>query len=338
MSSFSFEELTVMNMRDDYTAQEHLIEFGWAVITLPNFNYRRYYTQFFKYLESCNPNFDSNDSTTWIRPNLPYSSEKGIFKYYFGHTSWQWEIREACIPAFQEVWNFASDSNFQDGLQEELVCSYDGGCFLAPAPRKRKYINWFHTDQDREHALEMKNLGTVRGYKVPYASIQGVVCLTPVEADDGGLVVIEDSHRLFPQVLEKDPEIGSRFKLWPTYSFNQEGDSLNEELKNLPKVKICASAGQIILFDSRTMHCNIPPRSDQFRMCTYVSMAPRVFLTQKEAELHQIYYQNGNMTGHNTYGSWFKPVNMHPPAYAININPPPILEHVDLNSVQETLI
>lgn len=314
--SFTLDDLTFKYMNHKITPKEHIKKYGWAVVKIDNFHYNRYQKKFFDHLESCNDNFSRDDPSTWIRENLPYSSEKGIFKYYFGHTSWQWDIREKCINVFSELWN-----------TDSLICSYDGGCFLAPQPRKKKYQNWFHTDQDRETAIEFNQNGTIRGHQVDFTTIQGVVCITPALEQDGGLVIIEKSHKNFNELLEQDPELGVKWKIFD-----------KEIIEELPKTKVCAEAGDIILFDSRTIHCNIPPKSDQFRMCTYVSMSPRILNTKVELELHKSYYENGIMTGHNTYGGWFKAINDHPPEYSKNINPPRIIEIANISRGAYSLV
>jgi len=50
-----------------------------AVTSIPNWNPE---------FESCCPNFNKKDHTTWKPDNMPIMSH-GILKYYFGHTEMQ---------------------------------------------------------------------------------------------------------------------------------------------------------------------------------------------------------------------------------------------------------
>lgn len=190
---------------------------------------------------------------------------------------------------------------------------------------------------DWGEAIELEEHGTIRGFKdsqgqpFTHASIQGIACITRQGVTDGGLVVLEGSHLLFNEYMEKDPEIGVIWKV----------RDLDDKLNVLPKVKICANPGELIIFDSRTIHCNIPPKSDQYRMCTYVSMAPRKFLNDEERELHEKCYNLGLMTGHNVFGNGLMANLLDPPTEHLGnmkSNRPEVIEVTQLNEEQLKLV
>ena len=169
-------ELTPMSRRDGIDEWEHLFKYGWTSIPIEGLDVNKYVDGFYTYLESCiNPNtgelagFDRNDPTTWKQVPL---NLHGIFKHYMGHTKWQWDLREKCIPLFSELWQ-----------TDDLLCSFDGANFMPPSKTKNQTKQWFHLDQMRHFPN--------------FICAQGLVNLLPNGAEDGGLVVLEKSHDQF---------------------------------------------------------------------------------------------------------------------------------------------
>jgi hypothetical protein len=113
----------------------------------------------------------------------------GILKHYFGHTEMQWQIRELCAPIFARIWGCQS---------EDLLCSYDGGCFLPCIPKDTlKHSNfkqWIHCDQQRSASH--------------FESVQGIVNFVENGPEDGGLVLVEGSHNIFAEYMAKHPSEG----------------------------------------------------------------------------------------------------------------------------------
>lgn len=290
----------------------HLHTHGWAVAPIPGWN-PNFTPMFFAWLASCSPNFKSDDPTTWKTANMPVMLH-GIVKQYFGHTAMEWEIRELCAPIFAQIW----------GCQpEDLLCSYDGGCFLPASPEKRSFKNWIHNDQFRS----LTN----------FACVQGIVNFVENGPEDGGLILVEGSHTIFERYMTRHPSEGITWG---------PADISDPELAKRSLIKICAPAGHIILFDSRTFHCNVHPcssvlRADgtpRFRMCTYVSMQPRAGATPKELEKRRRLYETGRMTGHWCYGHYFKETAENPRTYGGEINRPTTVEIAPLTPLRMRLI
>lgn len=300
------------------TWQQHLLEYGWTVIPIPNWN-PLFTQQFLSWFESCSSNFKSNDHTTWISKNMPMMLH-GILKNYFGHTELQWKIRELCAPIFAQIWGCNP---------EELLCSFDGGCFLPCIPKEELkntgFKQWFHVDQMRS--------------VLDFCSVQGIVNFEDNDFEDGGLILVEDSHKVFPEYMAKHPSEGITWA---------PGDMSDPLLSTRKLIKICAKRGEIILFDSRTFHCNIHPfgskmRSDgspRFRMCTYVAMQPRRGASEKELAKRRLLYEKGRMTGHWCYGLWFKETSEHPRTYGKcdSIIRPTTIEIAVLNDLTKRLV
>ncbi len=292
----------------------HLHTHGWAVTSIPNWN-PNFTDMFFNWFEQCCPNFKKHDHTTWIPPNLPIMSH-GILKHYFGQTEMQWLIRELCVDIFARIWQCSPT---------DLLCSFDGGCFLPTIPKEvdSTFKQWIHNDSHRSQPH--------------FCSVQGVVNFVENGPEDGGLILVEGSHTIFAEYMAKHPSEGIT---WGPVDMN---DPL---LSNRPIFKICAPPGSIILFDSRICHTNCQPsgsilRSDntpRFRICTYVSMAPRIHATQKELAKRIQLYEKGRQTGHNVFGEWFKETSEHPNTYGKPHNKPSTIEIATLNPLRSRLI
>lgn len=286
----------------------HLHTHGWATVPINGWN-PNYTQQFLHWFETCSPNFRANDPSTWKTANMP-TMLHGILKHYFGHTEMQWQIRELCAPIFARIW----------GCQpEDLLCSYDGGCFLPRRVTKQtgSFKQWIHNDTPRQFRH--------------FSCVQGIVNFEENGATDGGLVLVEGSHRIFNEYMDRHPSEGITW---------QPADMSDPGLVNSRLVKICAPAGHIILFDGRTFHCNVHPygEGNPFRMCTYVSMQPRNGASEKELLKRQKLYQEGRMTGHWCYGPWLKETAKDPRTYGgVNIRPETI-EIAPLTPLRSRLI
>lgn len=290
----------------------HLLTHGWAVAPILGWN-PAFTNMFMDWLASCSPEFKPGDPATWKTKNMPVMLH-GIVKQYFGHTEMQWQIRELCAPIFARIWGCTP---------EHLLCSYDGGCFLPASPEKRSFKNWIHNDQPR--------------YFPDFVCVQGIVNFVENGPEDGGLVLVEGSHTIFGEYMARHPSEGITWG---------PADMSDPALATRRLIKICAPPGHIILFDSRTFHCNVHPCSSvlrpdgtpRFRMCTYVSMQPRAGATAKELEKRRRLYETGRMTGHWCYGHYFKETAENPRTYGGEINKPATVEIAPLTPLRMRLI
>ncbi|CAH6419469.1 Phytanoyl-CoA dioxygenase (PhyH) [uncultured virus] len=294
----------------------HLHTYGWAVAPIPGWD-RNFTQQFFNWFESCSSNFHREDRNTWKAVNMP-NMLHGILKHYFGHTEMQWRIRELCAPLFARIWGCQS---------EDLLCSYDGGCFLPCTPKdalkNSSFKQWVHNDQNRLFRT--------------FCCVQGIVNFEDNDFEDGGLVLVEGSHTIFNEYMARHPSEGI---IWGI------SDMKDPLLSTRNLIKICAPPGHIILFDSRTFHCNVHPfgslfkedGTPRFRMCTYVSMMSRDGASVKELQKRISLYEKGRMTGHWCYGPWFKETAEHPHIYGGVNNRPAVIEIAPLNPLRRRLI
>ena len=304
-----YDHLIPKHMKDmDW--QDHLAKYGWAVVPVPDCDPEYYLNKFYEWLEGCSPvsvktireekpnyttrsepKFRSNDPTTWLHKNMPENLH-GIFKQYLAHQPWQWELREQCYPIFREIYG-----------TKKLLCSFDGGCFLKPLsksstePAVNGYKQWLHLDQDRLSQL-------TDGHDPNKMScVQGLVNLLDCGPADGGLVLVEKSHTQFAGYFERHPADG--------YGWFRV-DMSDSELSKLKVIKVCAPAGSLVLWDSRMVHANCPPTSNQPRVCLYVSMQPRKYANEKELKKRIKLFESGRQTGHWCAGHLLKETAKHP--------------------------
>jgi len=196
-----------------------------------------------------------------------------------GHSKLCWFLR--CLPhvrkVFESIWK-----------TDELVVSFDGINIFRPTAEqicRRTRSDWWHVDQGR--------------FKTGRHAIQGFVSLTDATPATGGLCVIPGSHTSHEDLM--------------TYAATHDRDHVRvpspgiNPLCRHPKLVRCL-AGDLVLWDSRTVHCNtpalfdsleVPPtgaahssathRSDRLlRVAVYVCMLPAHTLSAEARDLRRL--------------------------------------------------
>jgi ectoine hydroxylase-related dioxygenase (phytanoyl-CoA dioxygenase family) len=82
--------------------------------------------------------------------------------------------------------------------------------------------------------------------------------------------------------------------------------------------KINTKAGDFILFDSRTFHCNTVPREKTLRVCTYICMLPSERVSERTKMLRELAVKNRRVSNHHP-GDGFKTFPVVP-RYLTNVN------------------
>lgn len=297
-----------------------LKEYGWCVVPIDGWK-DDFVSMFFDYLESCCEDFKRDDSTTWKTANtVPLLH--GILKNGFGHTELQYCIRELCAPIFAKIWEME---------EEDLLCSFDGGCFLNNKMKNRRNDQltfnlkdlWLHVDTPR----------AMNGNDSLLECYQGLANFVECGDLDGGLVLAGGSKELFHQYMEEHPSAGYKWT---------RAQTVDPCFDDVSYVKVCAHAGELVLWHGMMFHCNVPPtRSDPsaYRMCTYVSMQPRDNATEVELKKRVKLYEEGRMTGHWCYGQYFEANPKLPRTYGNDaVILPPKPEIAELNDLRRCLI
>ena len=200
-----------------------------------------------------------------------------------GHSALCWFVR--CLPAVRGVFEAIWATN-------ELVVSFDGINIYRPGAQSRTRSGWWHVDQGR--------------FKRGRHAIQGFVALTDATPASGGLCVMPGTHMAHDDLL--------------TYAATNDRDhvrvpspTINPLCRN-PRLVTCL-AGDLVLWDSRTVHCNTPalvdeieavsptidvpqPHNDELlRAAVYVCMTPASALSKEaRARRRQAFAARTNTT------------------------------------------
>lgn len=143
--------------------------------------------------------------------------------------------------------------------------SFDGlNLSLPAAPTTDPALSrpWPHVDQSPHVAR--------------FDCVQGILNLLPNGPDDGGLMVLDGSAAHYAELWEhfehKKPAGG-----WNTRAWQEVDADMCDWLiktKGCRWVKVCAQPGDLLLWDSRTIHYGAPPSSTNPRFAAYVCYKP----------------------------------------------------------------
>jgi len=175
---------------------------------------------------------------------------------------------------------------------EQLVTSFDGAGVFRPygheAEWKTKKANWHHVDQ-----AHLK-----RGLHC----VQGLVTLKDANERTGGLVVVPKSHRFHTDVLRNYAQGKDG---WDFIAINANDRIITADGGG-PRM-VCARAGDLLLWDSRTIHCNTLPLTedvevlsghDLIRAVAYICMTPATWCTEEVMKKRATSFARGVTTSH----------------------------------------
>ena len=191
------------------------------------------------YLEGLGTGIDRSDAASWSDDRWPVAVHGGIIPSQgIGHSAAQWFIRSvpAVKQAFAAVWD-----------DDDLLVSFDGMALwrppaVDPAWRTNRGGSWLHIDQ---HPIGRPG----------FHCVQGLVSLLPTTPGTGGNVVVPGSHRMFESIPERYPDRLARID--PSIDhFRFPAD--DPQLLETPPIMCHLEAGDMLLWDSRTIHCSSP--------------------------------------------------------------------------------
>ncbi|MEM7216807.1 MAG: phytanoyl-CoA dioxygenase family protein [Pseudomonadota bacterium] len=214
------------------------------------------------YLEGLGTGIDRNDCDTWDDDRWPTAVHGGILPSHgIGHSAAQWFIRDvaAVQDSFAAIW----DTN-------DLLTSFDGVTIWRPwrhnsAWRTNDGPSWLHIDQ---HPIGRPGKHCV----------QGLVNLLPTSPSTGGNVVVPGSHRRFASIPTDYVARLARIHSSIDHFRFPNDDPL---LANTQPIQAHMEAGDMLLWDSRTIHCSgpgseTPPDDKQLlRAASLICMMPR---------------------------------------------------------------
>ena len=200
-------------------------------------------------------------------------------------------ILSGVSDAFSLIW----------GGDEDLVVSFDGGNAFRPWKNNQDWKTkggWWHVDQNSLKGEQRRGrvcvqasqfFPTTRQQCAIFSEFepQGLVTYTDSSAESGGLCVIPGSHKHHHDLCCRSPSAN----MLKDFVHVQADDALLLDGGGL----VCARAGDLLLWDSRTIHCNTPAIAELdaelqateakqlslelLRVVSYVCMQPRRMAT-----------------------------------------------------------
>jgi len=215
------------------------------------------------------------------------SANHGMLMQYFGvgHSQYVWDIRQNpnVVDVFAKVWSCNPT---------DLHTSFDALSFSIPPEimntRKGYHLrDWMHCDQ----SFRRSDLECYQGWVTGFDVVDG----------DATLAILEGSHKLhkeFAQTVLKTPGSGEWYKL-------KDDEEAWYKEKECHRVSIKCRAGDMVLWDSRTIHCGQGPlkkrTSKNYRHVVYVCMTPKMMTTASVLKKRISAFENGRMTTHMPY-------------------------------------
>mmetsp|Transcript_12203 Transcript_12203/g.14740 ORF Transcript_12203/g.14740 Transcript_12203/m.14740 type:complete len:436 (+) Transcript_12203:103-1410(+) len=239
------------------------------------------------YLEENFVGWKQDSPETWINDKVPniWAPDKGIiFGAGIGHSEFLWEIRTlpGVKEAFSMIWG-----------DDNLITSFDGANIFRPwdvggGSRDSKFHHktcggWWHVDQGK-------------GKTGQRHAVQGLVSLYGANASTGGLCVMPQSQSRHDEVVQdamSSRDYVSVQNYLPGYS-------------TMRRKLVCCEPGDLILWDSRTIHCNTPAThvkephnpNELLRAVAYVCMTPRQMASDQVLEMRRTAYNYRVTTSH----------------------------------------
>ncbi|WVF67421.1 hypothetical protein IAT40_002177 [Kwoniella sp. CBS 6097] len=108
----------------------------------------------------------------------------------------------------------------------------------------------------------------------------GIMNLLPNGPEDGGLMILKGSKALYKELFEAFDDV----KPERGWNKNDRHDHTPEQIQWLidhgcEYHKVCAEPGDLLLWDSRTIHYGATPSADRSRIATYVCYKPASMIT-----------------------------------------------------------
>jgi hypothetical protein len=268
---------------------EHLDKYGYAVIAsvVPQDEIPKAKSLFWEYMEE-RTSVKRDDVRTWRGGGWLPDEVYGLMSHgQFNQSPYMWKLRmqSKVKLAFQTVW----DNN------DDLLVSFDGGNAFRPWKYDATWLTeggWWHVDQ----GLAKK------GQKV---CVQGLVNLYDATAESGGLCVIPGSHKMHDVLCERIPGIE---RMEDFCKIPKDDEVL---LKSADAIMVGCKAGDMIIWDSRTIHCNSPALTevveeqkadlsewDLIRMVGYICMTPASMADTKTIQRRLEVFTRSGSTNH----------------------------------------
>ncbi|KAL4874212.1 phytanoyl-CoA dioxygenase [Aspergillus karnatakaensis] len=279
--TFIYPPIPILADRTPYNDfRDQLQKEGYAVVksAVSRDRAAAYQQKAFQWLNSFNTDLDIADPSTWRSDNLPAMNGVRLFHAYgVAHEKFMWDARmeSGVLSTFAKLWGTS-----------ELLVSFD--CLNVTFPNMPDLPArqpWQHVDQSPNK----------RGLHC----VQGIINLSSSGIHDGGLVVYPGSHLLHDEFFNAHPDRAGRQFRKDVYLFPDAELAWFEE-RGLRPHKVCAEPGDLILWDSRTIHYGSDPteKGTQIRTAIYATYMPASLATTDQLERKKKVFKEYAATTH----------------------------------------
>ncbi|KAH7398788.1 hypothetical protein DE146DRAFT_504849 [Phaeosphaeria sp. MPI-PUGE-AT-0046c] len=266
--------------------RESLFRDGFVVVkgVLSQEKAKSYQDRMFEWLETFPYGFSAQDQSTWTKEHLPEHMKGGMYHgYRVQHEKVIWDARTepGVIDAFEKLWG-----------TRDLLVSFDGMNLTLPSADLKPSTPWPHVDQNPKR----------KGMQC----VQGILNLAPNGPDDGGLVVLKGSHNANETFFKLHPESAGA-GTWGSMDWHGFNEKEVEWFKNrgCEEIKVCAEPGDLILWDSRQIHYNKVPSTQNVRAVMYICYTPASFASKEDIEKKADHFKNRFGTTHWPHANIF---------------------------------
>ncbi|KIW96021.1 uncharacterized protein Z519_03087 [Cladophialophora bantiana CBS 173.52] len=266
--------------------RDDLLKNGYTVIkaAIPPDRANSYQQRAFDWLKSFNTPLDFENPDTWVRENLPVLTDINTFENYsVVHEKFMWDARlePGVFGAFAKLWG-----------TEELLVSFDSLNVTFPNRKdKPRKPPWPHIDQSPLR----------RGLQC----VQGIIALSKAGPEDGSLMVVPRSNNHVEEYFDTKTDPGSWDKIdWRVFD-EEEMEFFHSQ--GLTPIKVEVEPGDLILWDSRTIHWGAEPEaeSNTIRTVIYVSYSPAALASAESIKMKQQIFRDHGATTHWAHDNIF---------------------------------
>lgn len=314
-----------------YNLKSKLAEYGVAIVpgVLEKIECELMMSDMWDYLEHVTANLPTpinrNNPASWVSFRHLWPKHSMLVQHWgIGNSQLVWNVRQnpKVIAPFEVIWDKSCD---------ELISSFDGASFHLP-PEKYGTGDqgwfrqlWMHTDQSYVRSRSSESGEPIDNMEC----IQGWVTANDVGEGDATLALLEGSHSIhgeFAKVFDIKDKTD-----W--YKLSQDELKWYREDKKCQLVKIRCNAGDMVLWDSRTIHCGVEPVRGRMgganiRNVVYTCYSPRCLASPQVLDKKIKAHKEMRTTNHWPHRPKLFP--KHPRTYGqpianIQLPPPPIL-------------
>lgn len=135
-------------------------------------------------------------------------------------------------------------------------------------------------------------------------AVQGLLNYAPNGLNDGGLMLMRGSAKLFNEFFAQKRESADHedapppeLEFMDLFLFSEKDVKWFED-RGCELVKVNMEPGDFVLWDSRTMHYAKLPEGEQIRHVQYICMTPRQFADDEALEAKKFCFENYIGTTH----------------------------------------